>query len=247
MILILGSSHDDILYYETQLKNPENEVINGKINVIKGELFGQNIILAYDVYSNYVSSAVTSYLIIKYAVLLVINVGFAQSSENEFKKGDIVASKSVLLGDVDLLVSTKSPLGVIPNLGKTFHASLDFLNLANDFASRFMITNLRQGVFVSSNKDIEKVGDLNSISSGSLILGNHDFIAYDTTLGGVAVASTLLDVPFIAFKVIINNLTSKISTQDKIKALKSFASLGKIVTSIVIEIGRNDTISIDTH
>ena len=45
----------------------------------------------------------------------------------------------------------------------------------------------------------------------------------------------------------INNLSPNISTTDKIKALKSFANLGKIVTSIVIEIGRNDTISIDTH
>ena len=51
----------------------------------------------------------------------------------------------------------------------------------------------------------------------------------------------------VYFRVIINNLSSNISTNDKIKALKSFANLGKIVTSIVIEIGRNDTISIDTH
>ena len=29
MILILGSSHDDILYYETQLKNPIEETLRG--------------------------------------------------------------------------------------------------------------------------------------------------------------------------------------------------------------------------
>ena len=97
------------------------------------------------------------------------------------------------------------------------------------------------------NKNIQKIGELNDISSGSLVLGASDSIVYDTTSGGVAVSSFLLNVPFISFKVIINNLSPNISTTDKIKALKSFANLGKIVTSIVIEIGRNDTISIDTH
>ncbi|MGN1278029.1 MAG: hypothetical protein ACI4UG_00945, partial [Candidatus Onthovivens sp.] len=108
MILILGSSHDDILYYETQLKNPIEETLRSKVHVIKGELYGQNVILAYDVYSNYVSSAITSYLIVKYDILLVINVGIGQGIEKEFKKGDIVVSKSILLGDVDLALTSKS-------------------------------------------------------------------------------------------------------------------------------------------
>ena len=247
MILILGSSHDDILYYETQLKNPIEETLRGKVHVIKGELYGQNVILAYDVYSNYVSSAITSYLIVKYDILLVINVGIGQGIEKEFKKGDIVVSKSILLGDVDLALTSKSSLGEIPNFGKIFHSSQDFANLATEFANRFMIAGFKEGVFISMNKNIQKIGELNDISSGSLVLGASDNIVYDTTSGGVAVSSFHLNVPFISFKVIINNLSPNISTTDKIKALKSFANLGKIVTSIVIEIGRNDTISIDTH
>lgn len=247
MILILGSTHDDILYFETQLKDKKTESIKDNVSLIFGTLFGQSVVLAYDVYSNYLSSAVTSYLIAKYDVLLVINVGIAQALENDFKKGDIVVAKCNYLGDVDLGVSTRANLGEIPNFSKVFHSNQDFLNMAIDFSNRYMITNFKEGVFVSLNKEFRFVGELKSISSGSLVLGSHDSIVFDTTSGGCATASTLLAVPFISFKVIYNNFSAKVTTQDKIKALKSFASLGKIVASIVIEVGRNDTISIDTH
>ena len=44
MILILGSTHDDVLYYETQLKNKEDRNLGKNVKLIFGEIYNQKVL-----------------------------------------------------------------------------------------------------------------------------------------------------------------------------------------------------------
>ena len=70
MIMIIGSQHDDILYFESVITNKKEELIMGKFKVTIGTIFNQAVMLVDQVKTNYLSSALTLYLIEKYFVSL---------------------------------------------------------------------------------------------------------------------------------------------------------------------------------
>ena len=51
MILIIGQTHDDILYFENIMHNKENEELFNTIPLITGTIYNQDVCLAYNVYS----------------------------------------------------------------------------------------------------------------------------------------------------------------------------------------------------
>ena len=75
MIMIIGSQHDDILYFESVITNKREELVMGKFKVTIGTIFNQAVMLVDQVKTNYLSSALTLYLIEKYFVILVLVVG----------------------------------------------------------------------------------------------------------------------------------------------------------------------------
>ena len=75
MIMIMGSQHDDILYFESVMSNKKEEVVFGKYKVTIGTIFNQAVLLVDGIKTNYHSSALTLYLVEKYFVILVLVVG----------------------------------------------------------------------------------------------------------------------------------------------------------------------------
>ena len=74
MIMIVGSQHDDILYFESVITNKREETVLGKFKVTIGTIFNQAVLLVDQMKTNYLSSALTLYLIEKYFVILVIKI-----------------------------------------------------------------------------------------------------------------------------------------------------------------------------
>ena len=58
MILILGSVYDDVLYFDTQLKKRREETFKDHFKIIFGELYGQNVVLAYNIFTNYINNII---------------------------------------------------------------------------------------------------------------------------------------------------------------------------------------------
>ena len=85
MILILGSHHDDILYFESVMSNKRTETVLDKYKVTIGTIFNQSVVLADGVETNYLSSALTLYLIEKYFVFLVFVVGKCVAYTHDIK------------------------------------------------------------------------------------------------------------------------------------------------------------------
>ena len=245
MILILGSVYDDVLYFDTQLKKRREETFKDHFKIIFGELYGQNVVLAYNIFTNYMSSVVTTYLISKYDVIAVINVGSVRCLD-DFKEGDIVYSETLFLGDADVSVFEKVKKGQVPTYPQIFSGNSYFNNLINIYSSKFIISNVKKGNYISLNREIVSIDQLNQIKNENVILGvSKDFI-FDSTFGGVALSSATFDVPFVCLKVVISKIKDKVTTLERIRCIKEYANVGKIISAIILEIGRKDTLTVDT-
>ncbi|MDY5984865.1 MAG: hypothetical protein SPI94_05285 [Candidatus Onthovivens sp.] len=245
MILILGSVYDDVLYFDTQLKKRREETFKDHFKIIFGELYGQNVVLAYNIFTNYMSSVVTTYLISKYDVIAVINVGSVRCLD-DFKEGDIVYSETLFLGDADVSVFEKVKKGQVPTYPQIFSGNSYFNNLINVYSSKFIISNVKKGNYISLNREIVSIDQLNQIKNKNVILGvSKDFI-FDSTFGGVALSSATFDVPFVCLKVVISKIKDKVTTLERIRCIKEYANVGKIISAIILEIGRKDTLTVDT-
>lgn len=75
MIVIIGETHDDILYFDSVLANKREEVILDKYKVSIGTIFSQDALIAYNLFSSSLSSAVLMHILDTYYVDLIINVG----------------------------------------------------------------------------------------------------------------------------------------------------------------------------
>ena len=245
MILILGSVYDDVLYFDTQLKKRREETFKDHFKIIFGELYGQNVVLAYNIFTNYMSSVVTTYLISKYDVIAVINVGSVRCLD-DFKEGDIVYSETLFLGDADVSVFEKVKKGQVPTYPQIFSGNSYFNNLINVYSSKFIISNVKKGNYISLNREIVSIDQLNQIKNENVILGvSKDFI-FDSTFGGVALSSATFDVPFVCLKVVISKIKDKVTTLERIRCIKEYANVGTIISAIILEIGRKDTLTVDT-
>ena len=63
MIVIIGETHDDILYFDSVLANKRQETILGKYQISIGTIFSQDAIVACDLFTSTLSSAVLMYLL----------------------------------------------------------------------------------------------------------------------------------------------------------------------------------------
>ena len=125
MFLIVGNSHDDILFYETSLKNIREEIILNRYKALIGTINNQEVMLIHDIYTSYIASSILSYIIDKYFILLVICVGRCQAFTDNLKVGQVVISKNTIFGDVDQVGAVKgNHLGQIPGFDRFIQSDI---------------------------------------------------------------------------------------------------------------------------
>ena len=74
MILIVGDSHDDVLYFKSVVLNRKEEKILNRYDVVIGTLFNQEVMVLSDMYTSILASAVLSSILDKYYIDLIIVV-----------------------------------------------------------------------------------------------------------------------------------------------------------------------------
>lgn len=241
MILILGSSHDDVLYFESILTKKRNETIYNRYPAVFGRLFNQDVVLVYDIYTNYIASLVTNYLINKYFILLAFSVGTCVSYSDDIEFGTIAIANQVLLSDIDQFGNKPVRLGQIPNgfpqFFKTDAGVKDFVNKAmalRTYIQFFDSTYLSSNTYFYKESQLEPLlvqGELTSIKKN---------IVFDCTYGGVALACYLNNISCIALKVVETHFQTPTDYLDYSKILESYATVGKIIVTSIGDIGRTD-------
>ena len=240
MILILGSTHDDILYFESVMTDRKEEDVFGLYKIQIGKIFSQEVILASDIYTSYETSILTHYLIEKYYVILVFVVGKCVSFNDDFKSGEIAIAKRVFLGDVDQIREYNSALGQIPHFPAYFQTEDEITSIIQRGLETRTFTKYHQATFISANAIFDTHNKIQGILADGQIFGKSDHIVFDCISGGVAIACNLTKVTFAVAKVIERKLDNAPNVNYYINVLNEYSNIGKAIVSCIGEIGRNE-------
>ena len=243
MIMIIGSQHDDILYFESVITNKKEELIMGKFKVTIGTIFNQAVMLVDQVKTNYLSSALTLYLIEKYFVILVLVVGRCIAYSKDLKPLDIVISKHVVLGDVDQVNEDNVKYGQVPGFEQVFDASEDVVSYLESAFEKRTFSVYKEANFISTSVDYHKPGQIYDIEEFEHVLGFDNNVVFDTNTGGAALACNLTKVPFVSIKVVERYLDKNSDVNTYLKAMKEYVNIGKAVVTCIGDIGRNEIIT----
>ena len=243
MILIVGSQHDDILYFETVMSNKKEEIVLGQYKVTTGTIFNQAVILLDQVITNYVSSALVLYLIEKYMVFLVFNVGRCVSFSKDLKPLEIAISKTVVAGDVDQVNDENIKLCQIPGYEQVFKCQEDVIGyVVSAFENRtYRTTKLAN--FISTSVDYHRADQVTHLKECEHVLGFANNIVFDCNSAGVALACALRKVAFISIKVVERYIDQNPNINTYLNALKEYTNIGKAVVTCIGDIGHNEVIT----
>ena len=244
MILIFGSTHDDVLYFENKLRNKTKEDLFGQYSYVTGTMFSQKVGVVYGGYTHYLSTAIISHIIAKNYVVLVINVGKCSAYGGDFKTGDIVISRQAYLAEVNQTGIKDAILGQVPSCPQMFVTDTYVLDLLNTCVNKIIRKSAAKiATFVSLEKIVHKTSDLDKIAaSNGVIFGNKDDVVIDSVTGGIALASYLNNIPFVSINVIEKRIDEVTSISSYVEVLKHYTDVGKAVTSFVGEISRNEIV-----
>lgn len=240
MILIVGSSHDDVLFFESILTEKRSEVLFDRYPIVFGKIYNQEVCLLSEVYTNYISNALILYLIHRYFVYLVINVGTCIGYSSDVHFGDIVLSEKVILGDVDQSPIRHVTLGQIPGFSSALTSDNDVTSFLMPVLNQRILSPHESVTFISSNTFYTKEEQLKPLQVSNHLFGIENGLVLDCTLGGVALASTLADISFIGIKTVEREFTEAVDVERYAEVLKSYVSIGKAVVSCIGDIGRTD-------
>lgn len=243
MIMIMGSQHDDILYFENIITNKREEVVLGRFKVTIGTIFNQAVLLVDQVKTNYLSSALTLYLVEKYFVILVLVVGRCVAYTHDLKPLDIILSRHVVAGDVDQINEDNVKYGQIPGFEQIYDGSDDVISYLGTAFEKRTYSVYKLANVVSTNVDYHSLSQIKNMQEFERVLGFDSNIVFDCNSAGVAMAASLTRVPFVTVKVVERYIDEKNDVNTYLKAMKEYVNIGKALVTCIGDIGRNEIIT----
>ena len=240
MIAILGSSHDDILYFENVLQNKKETTILEHFPCYIGTLFNQDVIVVNDLTTSLVASIVTNQILNDYSIDLIINVGRCIGVEKKNKTGDIIISNNVIDGDVDLASENNVTRFELPHFNNILDIQKDIIDyMEKSMKKRPFVTCYRGTMISTDNYSLDNLTSLASKRS-YFISNDEERMAFDHNSMGIMISAYLKSIPALSIKVIENKYDKENNIDTYLKVLDRYIDLGKAVASTIGDIGRND-------
>ena len=243
MILIVGSQHDDILYFESVMSNKKQELVLGQYPVTVGTIFNQGVVLVDQIKTNYVSSALVLRLIEKYFIFLVFNVGRCVAFTKEIKPLEIAVSQRVVAGDVDQINEDDVKFGQIPGFEQVFNCQNDIIGYLSDAFEKRTFSKIKLCNYVSTSVEYHRPEQVNHLKECEHLLGFANNVVFDSNSSGVALACALKKVAFVSVKVIERYIDGPKDINTYLKSLKEYTNIGKAVVTCIGDIGHNEVIT----
>ena len=243
MILIVGSQHDDILYFESVMSNKRQEIILDKYPVTIGTIFNQEVVLVDQVKTNYVSSALILQLIEKYFIFLIFNVGRCVAFTHDIKPLDIAISKRIVAGDVDQIGEDSVKFGQIPGYEQMFVCQDDIVTYLTDAFEKRTYSKVRIANYISTSVDYHRTEQVDHLKECEHLLGFGNDVVFDNNSAGLALAASLKKIAFISVKVVERYIDGAKNINTYLKALKEYTNVGKAVVTCIGDIGHNEVIT----
>ena len=247
MILIVGSQHDDILYFESVMSNKKTELILGQYTVTVGTIFNQGVVLVDQIKTNYVSSALILHLIEKYFIFLIFNVGRCVAYTHDIKPLEIALSQRIVAGDVDQINEDDVKFGQIPGFEQVFNCQKDVISYLSDAFEKRTYSKIKVSNYVSTSVEYHRASQVDHLKECEHLLGFSSNIVLDTNSAGIALAASLKKVAFVSVKVVERYIDGTKDINTYLKALKEYTNVGKAVVTCIGDIGHNEVIEGGGH
>ena len=247
MILIVGSQHDDILYFESVMSNKKTELILGQYTVTVGTIFNQGVVLVDQIKTNYVSSALILHLIEKYFIFLIFNVGRCVAYTHDIKPLEIALSQRIVAGDVDQINEDDVKFGQIPGFEQVFNCQKDVISYLSDAFEKRTYSKIIVSNYVSTSVEYHRASQVDHLKECEHLLGFSSNIVLDTNSAGIALAASLKKVAFVSVKVVERYIDGTKDINTYLKALKEYTNVGKAVVTCIGDIGHNEVIEGGGH
>ena len=244
MIVVIGDTHDDVLYYETVLANRREEIILNRFKIYIGTIFSQGVIVIRDMATSVLTSAVLMHILDNYYIDLVIGVGKCVGISKGFKPGYIALSSNVVDANVDLSIFKDVGMAQIPGFSREFPVQDDIYGyLAENLEKRPNLDFNRSTYLSTDNMSEDMVKFLREHKS---MFGKEDEkFVIDHNSSGIAIPCAIKGIPFIICKVVENELEQVQSLSSYTNVLSRYIDLGKGVVSTINNIGRSDILEGD--
>lgn len=240
MIAIVGTNHDDILYFETAMANKKEDLLLKKYKITIGTIFNQEVLLIHGLNTSILSSVLVSTICSKYYIDLIIAVGRCFAMNKGLKVGDIIIAEKVINIDVDQIDDNDVRLGQIPSLPQEFKVQQDVIGYIEEGLNKRAFTTGKRVSVLSSN-DLSN-NTLRRIRENVVSIFDLNKTVVDSISGGVAVSAYLYNVPFVSVKVVEKIVGEKWNIDNYLKVLDSYVGADKAIIAAIGDIGRNDVI-----
>lgn len=239
MIVIVGDTHDDVLYFETVLANKKQEIILDRFKVSRGTIFSLDVMVVRDMVTNVLTSSVLTHIIDKNIVDLIISVGKCVAVNDSLKAGDIALSSNIIDANVDLSMFKDVGMAEIPGFSREFSVQEDIIGYIGENLSKRPKIDFQKVTFLST--DNMSADMVNFLKTHKTIFSNADErFVIDHNSAGVAIAATLCGVPFVSVKVIEHALDHTNNLKTYTNVLSRYIDLGKGIIETINNIGRSD-------
>lgn len=240
MILIVGSSHDDILYFESIMTSRRSEKLFDTYDLTIGNIFNQEVMLVDNIHTNNLSSAIVTALIAKYYVILVFVVGRCGAFSKDWKLGEFALSKRIIMGDVDVSPDTDAFLGQIPGFPQYYSTQEDVYGYLTGSFGKRINSDFYPATYVSTNAVYTSSSELRGLAHNDSLFGAEKRVVFDNNAAGVALACHLAHVPYIAAKVVSRFLDKPYDVNAYAATLGKYIELDRGIVATIGDIGRND-------
>lgn len=240
MILILGSSRDDTLFFEASLSHPEKEMLFDHYPFVRGRLFNQEIGLLSEVYTEAEASALTLYLMQRYFVLLVFSIGTCFSYTDDLEVSKVAVSEQVAFGDVDQSPLKPVNVGQIPSYPAFFRTPKEVMGFLLPCLEARLPNQYEEATFISTNAFLTKKEELDPYLVEGKLFGLEKKVVLDCTSAGIAMSCELTHTPFVSLKVIEAHVGEKIDYLRYNDILKTYTELGKVILSALSTISSDE-------
>ena len=246
MIVIVGDTYDDVLYFDTVLANKKEKVILNRFKISVGTIFSQGAIVVRDMSTSVLVSAVLTHILDNNYVDLVIGVGKCLSVSEKLKPGDIALSSNVIDANVDLSIFKDVGMAQIPGFSREFLVQDDIFGyLSENLDKRPNIDHFRASYLSTDNMSKDMVNFLKE--NKTMFFKNDERFVIDHNSAGIAMACALKDVPFIMCKVVEGEMAHTPNLKSYSNVLSRYIDLGKGVISTINNIGRSDILEGDEN
>ena len=125
MIVIVGDTQDDVLYFETVLANKREEILLNRFKVSIGTIFSQDVMVLNGMSTSILASGVLTHILDNYYIDLVINVRKCLSASDNAVAGNIALASEVIDVNVDLSIFRDVGMAQIPGFSREFQIQDD--------------------------------------------------------------------------------------------------------------------------